>query len=45
MDDKELWEDYAEKYNHLVNLMQEAGINPELLVEVIKAAVKLNNGT
>jgi len=35
-----LWENYAEKYNTLSNLMQNHGLNPELLREVVDSAVK-----
>lgn len=36
-----LWENYAEKYNSLSNLMQISGLDPKLLREVIDAALKL----
>ena len=42
---EELWEDYARKFNLLSNLMQKAGLDPKLLVNVIKAAVDLRNST
>lgn len=35
-----LWENYADKYNSLSNLMQSHGLDPILLKEVIEAAVK-----
>lgn len=35
-----LWEDYAEKYNTLSSLMQQSGLNPKLLRDVVDAKIK-----
>lgn len=40
MNTQALWEDYAEKFNFLSNLMQSFGLDPKLLREVIEAAIK-----
>lgn len=37
----ELWEDYAEKINLLTDLIIKAGINPELLTDVVRATINL----
>jgi hypothetical protein len=35
------WEDYAEKVNSLTDLIIKAGIEPELLTDVIRATITL----
>jgi O-glycosyl hydrolase len=37
----ELWEDYADKLNSFTELIIEAGINPELLTDVVNATISL----
>jgi hypothetical protein len=37
----ELWEEYAERVNLLTDLIIKAGINPELLTDVVRATINL----
>lgn len=45
MNFKEAWDAYAEKFNLLANLMMEHGLDPELLVDIIKAVIDLQSCT
>lgn len=45
MNNQELWYDYAKKYNLLSEAMQEAEVDLKLLIELLKAAIRLLKNT